>query len=107
VGVGVGGFQVAAEHVSADSYDILAKTGKAVEVGQLRLMRQDLLAKRFRLVVHRESRMMPVYELVAAREGDGDATFALVQEELGLRVAAARALFDVIAIDSAEKPSGN
>jgi len=37
--------------------------------GQLRLMLQTLLAERFRLVVHKEVRDMPVYALVIAKGG--------------------------------------
>jgi uncharacterized protein (TIGR03435 family) len=32
-------------------------------------MLQDLLAKRFNLVIHREKKLMPVYELTAAKGG--------------------------------------
>jgi uncharacterized protein (TIGR03435 family) len=144
-------------------------------------MLQDLLAKRFQLTLHRESRMIPIYQLVvakggprlpppnaesslhaaeslprvqggsfvfddasmpefaaklsqlrgidlpvvdrtgikgtfdlvlksaatAAREADGAALFAIVQEQLGLKLEPAKAAFDVIVIDRAEKPSVN
>src|ERR1022692_2301977 len=56
---GVAFFQVSASHLSPDSYDILAKAGTSVPVSQLRMMLQDLLANRFKLVVHRETRMLP------------------------------------------------
>jgi uncharacterized protein (TIGR03435 family) len=36
---------------------------------QLRLMLQNLLAERFKLTVHRETRNLPAYELVIARGG--------------------------------------
>lgn len=50
-------------------YDILAKAESSVPVGQLRVMLQDLLAKRFELTLHRETKMLPVYELVIAKHG--------------------------------------
>jgi len=181
---GVAFFQVSDAHLSANSYDILAKAGSPVPVGQLRLMLQDLLAKRFKLAVHRETKMLPVYELVvakggpklppaghdatrplvraaeslpriqndsflfsdasmaefaqmltqlrgidlpvvdrtgitgtfdivlksapsAAREADSAALFAIIQEQLGLKLVAARAPTEVVVIDHAEKPSEN
>jgi uncharacterized protein (TIGR03435 family) len=66
---GVASYQVPEEHVSTDSYDILARAGTPVPLGQLRMMLRDLLAKRFKLTIHRESRMLPVYELVVAKGG--------------------------------------
>jgi uncharacterized protein (TIGR03435 family) len=181
---GVAFFQVSAAHVGADSYDILAKAEASVPVGQLRMMLQDLLAKRFKLALHRETKMFPVYELVvakggpnlvaanagasrplahaaeslpriqndsflfadssmaefaqmltqlrgidlpvvdrtgitgtfdivlksapsAAREADSAALFAIIQEQLGLKLAPAKAPMEVVVIDHAEKPSEN
>jgi uncharacterized protein (TIGR03435 family) len=177
-------FQVSAAHLSTDSYDILAKTGAPVPGGQLRIMLQDLLAKRFKLAVHRETKMLPVYELVVAkggsklpaanagtsgplmhaaeslpriqndsflfadasmtefarmltqlrgidlpvvdrtgiagtfdialksapsanREGDSATLFAIIQEQLGLKLAAAKAPIEVVVVDHAERPSQN
>lgn len=179
---GVAPFQVPPEHLSADSYDILARTGAPVPVSELRVMLQELLARRFKLVLHRETRMLPVYELViakggpklppphagatpvhaaeslprvrngsfvfedaslaefgrmfgqlrgidlpvvdrtgiagtydivlksapaAAREGDVGALFAIVQEQLGLKVIAAKVPFEVLIVDHAGRPSEN
>lgn len=181
---GVAFFQISDAHLSGDSYDILAKTGDPAPVSQLRIMLQDLLAKRFKLAVHRETKMLPVYELVVAkggsklpaanngasrplvhaaeslprirndsflfsdastaefaqmlsqlrgidlpvidrtgitgtfdivlksapsvnREGDSAALFAIIQEQLGLKLVAAKAPIEVVVIDHAEKPSKN
>jgi uncharacterized protein (TIGR03435 family) len=54
---------------SLGRYDISAKSAGAVPVSQLKVMLQDLLAKRFQLTFHRETRMLPVYELVVAKGG--------------------------------------
>lgn len=50
-------------------YDILAKTGSPASIDQMRSMVQDLLATRFQLKIHRESKMLPVYGLVVAKGG--------------------------------------
>jgi uncharacterized protein (TIGR03435 family) len=174
-------FQVSGAHVSTDRYDILARTGAPVAVGELRKMLQDLLAQRFHLALHRESKMLPIYELVvakggpklpavnetasthaaeslphvrnesfiftdaslaelsqmlsqlrgielpvvdhtgitgtfdltlkgapaAAREGDTATLFAIVEEQLGLKLVSAKAPFEVTVIDHADKPAGN
>jgi len=50
-------------------YDIVAKSDHAVPKEQLKLMLQSLLADRFQLTMHRESRTMPVYKLVVAKSG--------------------------------------
>jgi uncharacterized protein (TIGR03435 family) len=50
-------------------YDISAKAGHAVSREELRLMLQSLLADRFQLKMHRESRSALVYKLVAAKGG--------------------------------------
>jgi len=56
---------------SEDVYDIAAKAPgeEAPPVDRIRLMLQSLLAERFKLVVHRETRELPLYELVVARNG--------------------------------------
>jgi uncharacterized protein (TIGR03435 family) len=53
----------------SERYDILAKTESSVPVKQLRAMLQDLLEKRFHLRLHRETKLLPVYELVVAKGG--------------------------------------
>jgi uncharacterized protein (TIGR03435 family) len=51
------------------SYDIEAKAPPETTKGQTREMLQKLLAERFRLALHREERMLPVYELVVVSKG--------------------------------------
>jgi uncharacterized protein (TIGR03435 family) len=48
-------------------FDIEARTGSAVTVDAARAMTRGLLADRFRLVAHTETRQLPIYELVIAR----------------------------------------
>jgi uncharacterized protein (TIGR03435 family) len=50
-------------------YDIVAKADHAVPKEQLRLMLQSLLADRFNLRLHRETRTSLVYRLVTAKGG--------------------------------------
>ena len=57
--------------VTADRYDIHAKAGSDLARSQLPYAVQRLLADRFRLVVHHESRDVPGYDLVLANAGQG------------------------------------
>jgi uncharacterized protein (TIGR03435 family) len=52
-----------------DGYDIVAKAETATDRKGTLLMLQTLLAERFALRVHMETRELPVYELVAAKSG--------------------------------------
>ena len=56
--------------MSADLYDIVAKTGN-VDAGEneVRAMLRALLAERFKLAVHRETKELPLYTLVVAKNG--------------------------------------
>jgi uncharacterized protein (TIGR03435 family) len=78
----VRGFQLSSVPgwATSERYDIDARTGdlpanKSEELshdqedGKLRLMLQSLLAERFRLTVHKETRVLPIYELVIAKDG--------------------------------------
>jgi bla regulator protein BlaR1 len=51
------------------TFDIAAKTDREVSKEQLMRMLQTLLADRFKLTVHRESKAEPVYKLVVAANG--------------------------------------
>jgi uncharacterized protein (TIGR03435 family) len=53
----------------AACYDIEAKAPPGTPKNQMRLMLQTLLAERFKLALHRETRMLPVYALVIAKNG--------------------------------------
>jgi uncharacterized protein (TIGR03435 family) len=55
--------------IDSDRYDIVAKGDGNPGTDQLREMLQKLLADRFSLKLHRESKELPVYALVAAKGG--------------------------------------
>jgi uncharacterized protein (TIGR03435 family) len=50
-------------------FDVKAKTGEKVKHSEMRLMLQTLLAERFQLKFHRESKEMTAYALVPAKSG--------------------------------------
>jgi uncharacterized protein (TIGR03435 family) len=65
-------FQLTGEPAWADNdrFDISAKADKTnPAMEEVRSMTQSLLADRFRLKIHRETRELPVYELVLAKNG--------------------------------------
>jgi uncharacterized protein (TIGR03435 family) len=66
---GVQSYRISGLHLNAERYDIFARAEGSVPVHQLETMLQDLLAKRFNLKLHQESKMLGVYELVAAKGG--------------------------------------
>jgi uncharacterized protein (TIGR03435 family) len=53
----------------ADRYDIIANVPPGATLNQLNIMMQNLLAERFKLVVHHEMRPIPVYVLEVAKGG--------------------------------------
>jgi uncharacterized protein (TIGR03435 family) len=55
--------------LSADRYDVIAKVSPDASKGQRMLMLQALLAERFQLVVHRETKELPIYTLVVGKDG--------------------------------------
>lgn len=59
-----GGFDV-----SADRFDIRARSDGRPTKDQMRLMMQALLADRFKLMVHRETRQAPIFALVLTKPG--------------------------------------
>jgi uncharacterized protein (TIGR03435 family) len=59
----------ALDTIARSRYAIAAKADDPAPVDQLRLMLQTLLAERFHLVVHSETRNSPVFALVVAKGG--------------------------------------
>jgi len=55
--------------LSTERYDVTAKIPEGASHEQVLLMLRNLLARRFRLTVHREKKETPVYELVIAKGG--------------------------------------
>jgi len=67
----VSGFQIsgAPAWTSSDRFDVNAKAEGEATMDQMRPMLQAMLADRFRLMAHRETKEAPIYELVAAKSG--------------------------------------
>jgi uncharacterized protein (TIGR03435 family) len=55
--------------LDTDGYDIEAKAAKPSNIDQLHLMFQNLLADRFKLQFHKETRQLPVYALMVDKAG--------------------------------------
>jgi uncharacterized protein (TIGR03435 family) len=55
--------------IDSERYDITASVPPGATKEQVNLMLQNLLADRFKLVVHRETKEMPLYELLIAKGG--------------------------------------
>ena len=55
--------------LDSERYDIVAKVPKDSSKEQVRLMLQNLLEERFKLVLHRETKELPAYELLVAKGG--------------------------------------
>lgn len=53
--------------MASDRWEVSAKAATAVTPGEMRLLVQQLLADRFALKVHRETRELPIYNMVLAR----------------------------------------
>jgi uncharacterized protein (TIGR03435 family) len=57
------------EWLRATKFDVLAKIPPGTTDAQFRLMLQALLQERFKMTVHRENKVMPVFELTVAKSG--------------------------------------
>jgi uncharacterized protein (TIGR03435 family) len=55
--------------LDAQDFDITAKAAAPASADELRLMLQTLLAERFRLALHREQKLLPLYSLVVDKDG--------------------------------------
>ncbi|HYW48921.1 MAG TPA: TIGR03435 family protein [Bryobacteraceae bacterium] len=55
--------------LESEHYDITAKIPKGATKEQFQLMLQDFLAERFKLTLHHESKELPLYALVVAKNG--------------------------------------
>jgi uncharacterized protein (TIGR03435 family) len=52
-----------------EEYDVMGKADSSATPEQMRRMLQSMLADRFKLSVHRETRELPIYELTVAKGG--------------------------------------
>jgi uncharacterized protein (TIGR03435 family) len=57
------------QSVMDERYDVLAKAGGPAKTDEMRFMMQALLAERFKLAVHRETKEMSAYALTEAKGG--------------------------------------
>jgi uncharacterized protein (TIGR03435 family) len=55
--------------IDTEKYDVAVKIPPGTTKEQFRKMLQSMLAERFELVVHHETKVLPVYELVVAKNG--------------------------------------
>jgi uncharacterized protein (TIGR03435 family) len=55
--------------INSDRYNIEAKAADNASPAQINLMLQSLLEDRFKLKIHRDTRELPLYQLVVARGG--------------------------------------
>jgi len=55
--------------LDTDGYDLMAKIPEGVPVQQVPAMLQALLAERFKVVLHKETKALPAYELTIAKGG--------------------------------------
>jgi len=71
----------APEWVTSDPYDVDARAGESVPAERITLMLRRLLAERFKLRMHYETRELPVYALVIAGK-DGKPGAGLVRSTI-------------------------
>jgi uncharacterized protein (TIGR03435 family) len=55
--------------IDTEEYDIVAKIPPGTTKEQFRQMLQNLLAERFHLLIHHETRVLPVFDLVVGKNG--------------------------------------
>jgi uncharacterized protein (TIGR03435 family) len=67
---GVKDFQISGPGwLDSERYDIFAKVPRGATKAQSKVMMQNLLAERFKLTLHRETKELPMYELVVGKNG--------------------------------------
>ncbi len=86
--------------LETDRFDIVAKFPPYTETEQVRLMLQALLADRFKLTLHRETKELPVYALTVARNGP---KFGKSETASGITTNSSRTQWHVVAKGSMER----
>jgi uncharacterized protein (TIGR03435 family) len=67
---GVKGYQISGpKWLDSERFDIVAKIAMGATKEQFQMMLQNLLAERFKLAVHRETKELPIYALVVGKGG--------------------------------------
>jgi uncharacterized protein (TIGR03435 family) len=67
---GVRGYQISGpKWLDSERFDIVAKIPKGATKETFQLMLQNLLAERFKLALHRETKELPIYALVVGKGG--------------------------------------
>jgi uncharacterized protein (TIGR03435 family) len=67
---GVKGYQISGPSwLDSERFDIVAKIAKGATKEQFQLMFQNLLAERFKLTLHRDTKELPMYALVVGKGG--------------------------------------
>jgi uncharacterized protein (TIGR03435 family) len=67
---GLGALQIGGPGwLDSDRFDLEAKSPQGVPESDMMPMLQSLLRERFKLMAHRESKEMPVYDLIVAKDG--------------------------------------
>jgi uncharacterized protein (TIGR03435 family) len=66
---GVKGYQILGLNSGDVRYDIAAKALTGTQTDEMRLAVQALLIERFKLTLHSETRILPVYDLVTGKNG--------------------------------------
>ena len=66
----VKGYQISGPSwLESERFDIVAKVPKGATKEEFRVMLQNLMAERFKLKLHRESKELPIYALVVGKNG--------------------------------------
>jgi uncharacterized protein (TIGR03435 family) len=67
---GIKGYQISGpKWLDSERFDIVAKIAMGATKEQFQMMLQNLLAERFKLAVHRETKELPIYALVVGKGG--------------------------------------
>jgi len=114
-------FEGGPDWIRSERFDVNAKASSNVPVQQIRLMLQNLLADRFHLRVHYETRQAPMYRLGREivmpppppsmpnpyTEQTLPSIFSVLPDQLGLKLESQRGPVQILVIDSADHPTPN